>query len=76
MRSNIANALTYTTQRRSADFVFTVASGRSDLDPDTEVFTRRAVLCRRVIGGDKQTKKMADEIMDAYRERTGTGMPP
>ena len=40
LRSSIVNALTFVTSRRSCDLTFTVASGKTDLDPDIEVYTR------------------------------------
>ena len=57
MRSSIATALTYTTTRRSVDLTFAMASGTVDLDPDIEVYTRRAALCRRVIGDAKSKER-------------------
>ena len=74
LSSTIANALTYTTKRRSVDLTFAIASGKTDLDPDVEVYARRVVLMRRVIGGDKDMKRMADEIMQEYARKGESGI--
>ena len=66
MGSSIADALTYTTSRRSKDLTFVVASGRTDADPDIEVYVRRVNLRRRAVGGPQENKKLADEFSRAY----------
>ena len=58
LRSIIANVLTYVTSKRSIDFTFTVASGKTDLDPDVEVYVRRVALFRRVVGDSDENKRL------------------
>ena len=56
-RTAIATALTFATSKRSTDFAFAVASGRTDLDPDVEVYARRVTMYRRTVGGNPSMKK-------------------
>ncbi len=62
MRTSIANVLTYVANQRSTDFTFSVASDKTDLDPDIEVYVRRAALLRRVVGDSAENRKVADDF--------------
>ena len=39
LRTAIANCLTFVTSRRATDFTFSIASGKTDVDPDVEECT-------------------------------------
>ena len=72
--TSIANSLTFTTNRRSTDFTFAVASGKNNLVPAVEIYVRRATLCRRVVGGSPGCAKMAKEVMQLYKARGEPGV--
>ena len=46
LRSSFVRCMTYTTVRRSANLVFAMAPEGSDLDPDINIFVRRAAAAR------------------------------
>ena len=72
LRTSNNNALAYTADQRSADLTFAVASYGPDLDPDTHIFSRRAVAFRRyVTRHPKNAQKMRD--FRGIQEKKGAG---
>ena len=67
-RSEVVNAATYTTKRRSTDLTFAVASNGNDIDPEVEVYVRRIIGLRRALVLDSGDKDMIEEILHGYRE--------
>ena len=61
-RATTATALTFTTTRRSVDLTYAVASGKTDLDPEVNVYVRRAVAARRAWHKNYLHKKNIEEI--------------
>ena len=74
LRSSFADVLTYTTARRSADFTFSVVSGKTDLDPDVEIFVRRVTAMRRYITKSPANKEKMLRIYELYRGRGEPGI--
>ena len=62
-RTAIVNTLTYATTKRATDLKFAVASGKTDVDPDVEVYTRRATMYRRMVGANDDNKKWLKKFM-------------
>ena len=54
------------TSNCSTDLCFAGVGGNTDVDPNVEMFSRRAGAMRRVITKDEGAKKMAEEIYDRY----------
>ena len=54
LRSNIADMLAYTSNNRSLELTFSLASAGQDADPDVEIAVRRVMTCRRNVhkGGE------------------------
>ena len=72
-RSEVVNAATYTTKRRSTDITFAVASNGSDIGPEVEVYVRRLNGFRRALVTDSSNKDMIKEILLEYRKNEELG---
>ena len=64
--------MTYTTSRRSADLVFSVASEGTDLDPYVVFLVRRLAVYRRYC---HKYKKTVGEIQEFYHRYIEKGEP-
>ena len=53
--------------------VFSMASGKQDLNPDVEVVVRRVASFRRAICRDTDSKKQVLEVLGRLQEQEGTG---
>ena len=54
LRSNIADMLAFSSNNRSMELTYSLASAGTDADPDVEIADRRLMTCRRNVhkGGD------------------------
>ena len=73
-RASIADAITYTTVRRSPDLVFATNSMGTDIDPDIAIHTQRVVAMRRAIVKDKDMEAVIKDIMRMYALKGGPGI--
>jgi hypothetical protein len=69
LRSEVADAVAYTTKRRSLDLTYTTSSHGTDSDPDIEVYVRRVTSFKRAIVTNECNRKMIDTILEIYREK-------
>ena len=67
-RSEVVNAATHTTKRRSTELTSAVASNGSDIDPEVEVYVRRVHGFRRALVTDNGNKEMIEELLLEYRK--------
>ena len=65
----VADCITFTTSRRSADLTFATCSGRQDAVPEVEVFVRRTKALRRFCVKHKEARGIIDRIYEAYRKK-------
>ena len=68
LRREVADAISYTTARRSADLTFSVASYGTDLDPDVHIYIRRAQAYRRAYTANENNEKLINTHLGAIRE--------
>ena len=62
------DAIAFTTTRRSVDLTLNAASYGSDLDPDVQIFVRRAQAYRRAYRASEGNEKLMKGIMAMYEE--------
>ena len=74
LRTSITKTLAYTTKQRSSDLTFATASHGPDLDPETHIFSRRAVAFRRYVTRSPNNKAKMKEIFEAYRKAGEPGV--
>ena len=67
LRTSISNTFTYTTDARSVDLTFATASNGPDLDPESCIYTRRAVVFRRFINKSKDIAERVKNIIEMYK---------
>ena len=72
-RTAVASCLTFVTTRRAVDLTFTAATRGNDVDPDIVVVCRTAAAARRAVAKDKGARKMMQEILERYEEKTNQG---
>ena len=69
LRGAIADLITFTTETRSADLTFTIASEGTDLDPDIEIWVWRVKSLRRYLAKNSEASNMCNDIYEMYRQR-------
>lgn len=72
-RTATANAMTYSTSRRSTDLTFAMCSRGGDVGPDIEVARRRAVDFRRAMVVHEEAEDMVKDIFNKYIEQGHPG---
>ena len=73
-RSEVANAITYVTNRRSSDLTYAVASHGTDIDPEVEVYVRRVNSFKRAIVTSDADRQLINDILEIYRDREEPGI--
>ena len=73
LRTAFANALAFSTCKRSVDLPFSVASYGEDLEPDIEIVNRRASVFRRGINKNNETARLLQENLDIYSAQQVAG---
>jgi len=68
LRKEFVDAIAYTTIRMPVDLTFNAASYGSDLDPDVQIFVRRAQAYRRAYTASEGNEKLIKGIMEMYEE--------
>ena len=67
-RKEFADAIAFSTTKRSVDLTFKVASYGLGLDPGIQINVRRALAFRRAYTSSNDIKNMIDDIFKRYEE--------
>ena len=73
-RSEVANAVTYVTKRRSLDLTYVVASHGTDMDPEVEIYVRRVNSFKRAMVTSKADRQLIETILEIYRAKDEPGI--
>ena len=74
LRTSISKTFTYTTDQRSVDLTFATASNGPDLDPESCIYTRRAVALRRFITKSEANARRVKQIIEMYKRQKEPGI--
>ena len=66
LRSNIADMLAFSSNNRSVELTYSLASAGTDADPDVEIAVRRVMTCRRNVHKGGEVEKMMKENFQMY----------
>ena len=61
--TTIARAVSAAGNRKDIDLVYAEAAGAKDIDPTTQLFVRKALAIRRVVGKKPDLKNVAEQIL-------------